>query len=66
MLVNRGLMQQAPNLTPTKQWLVENTNRAQFAGPMAAALEGADVYLGLSGGSVPESATPGMTAMRFP
>jgi malate dehydrogenase (oxaloacetate-decarboxylating) len=44
------------DLTPTKQWLVENTNRAQFAGTMLDALRGADVYLGLSGGSVPESA----------
>ena len=44
------------DLTPTKQWLVDNTNRAQFAGTMLDALRGADVYLGLSGGSVPESA----------
>jgi len=43
-------------LTPVKRWLVENTNRAGFAGTMVDALRGADVYLGLSGGSVPESA----------
>jgi malate dehydrogenase (oxaloacetate-decarboxylating) len=43
-------------LTPVKQWLVDNTNKAGFAGTMTAALEGADVYLGLSGGSVPEAA----------
>jgi malate dehydrogenase (oxaloacetate-decarboxylating) len=48
------------NLTPVKQWLVDNTNRAQFAGTMVSALEGADVYLGLSGGSVPESAIASM------
>jgi malate dehydrogenase (oxaloacetate-decarboxylating) len=48
------------DLTPVKQWLVENTNRAQFAGTMVSALEGADVYLGLSGGSVPESAIASM------
>jgi malate dehydrogenase (oxaloacetate-decarboxylating) len=47
-------------LTPTKQWLVENTNRAGYAGTMIGALEGADVYLGLSGGSVPESAIASM------
>ena len=47
-------------LTPTKQWLVENTNRAGYAGTMMGALEGADVYLGLSGGSVPESAIASM------
>jgi malate dehydrogenase (oxaloacetate-decarboxylating) len=44
------------DLTPIKQWLVDNTNRAGHAGTMVAALAGADVYLGLSGGSVPESA----------
>jgi malate dehydrogenase (oxaloacetate-decarboxylating) len=43
-------------LTPIKQWLVDNTNRSGFAGTMVDALRGADVYLGLSGGSVPESA----------
>jgi malate dehydrogenase (oxaloacetate-decarboxylating) len=43
-------------LTPVKQWLVDHTNKAGFAGTMTAALEGADVYLGLSGGSVPEAA----------
>src|SRR3954464_14822578 len=44
------------DLTPIKQWLVDNTNRAGHAGTMVDALRGADVYLGLSGGSVPESA----------
>jgi len=44
------------DLTPIKQWLVDSTNRAGHAGTMVDALAGADVYLGLSGGSVPESA----------
>jgi malate dehydrogenase (oxaloacetate-decarboxylating) len=44
------------DLTPIKQWLVENTNKEGRAGTMVDALAGADVYLGLSGGSVPESA----------
>ncbi|MBB3085976.1 NAD(P)-dependent malic enzyme [Geodermatophilus sabuli] len=44
------------DLTPIKRWVAENTNRAGYAGTMTGALEGADVYLGLSGGSVPESA----------
>ena len=48
------------DLTPVKQWLVENTNRSGFAGTMVAALEGADVYVGLSGGSVPEAAIASM------
>jgi malate dehydrogenase (oxaloacetate-decarboxylating) len=47
-------------LTPIKQWLVENTNTAGYAGTMVGALEGADVYLGLSGGTVPESAIASM------
>jgi malate dehydrogenase (oxaloacetate-decarboxylating) len=48
------------DLTDVKRWLVENTNRAGFAGTMTAAMDGADVYLGLSGGSVPESAVASM------
>jgi malate dehydrogenase (oxaloacetate-decarboxylating) len=47
-------------LTPVKQWLVDNTNKAGFAGTMTDALQGADVYLGLSGGTVPESAVATM------
>src|SRR5215203_6865359 len=48
------------DMTPSKQWLVENTNRGGHAGTMADALAGADVYLGLSGGTVPESAIAAM------
>ncbi|TKJ29290.1 NADP-dependent malic enzyme [Blastococcus sp. CCUG 61487] len=48
------------DLNPTKRWLVENTNPSGHAGTMADALVGADVYLGLSGGSVPESAIAAM------
>ena len=44
------------DLTPVKQWLADNTNSSGYAGTMTGALEGADVYVGLSGGSVPESA----------
>ncbi|MGY1811939.1 NAD(P)-dependent malic enzyme [Blastococcus sp. SYSU D00820] len=47
-------------LTETKQWLVENTNESGFAGSMVSALRGADVYLGVSGGSVPEAAIASM------
>ena len=50
------------DLTATKQWLVDHTNRSGFAGTMASALEGTDVYLGVSGGSVPESAIASMAA----
>ena len=48
------------DLTPIKQWLVDNTNQTGYAGTMIDALKGADVYLGLSGGSVPESAIAAM------
>ncbi|MGY1829975.1 NADP-dependent malic enzyme [Geodermatophilus sp. SYSU D01180] len=48
------------DLTPVKRWIAENTNRASHAGTMTGALEGADVYLGLSGGSVPEAAIASM------
>ncbi|MPQ99908.1 NAD-dependent malic enzyme [Modestobacter sp. I12A-02628] len=47
-------------LTEIKQWVAEHTNRAGHAGSMVEALAGADVYLGLSGGSVPESAIAAM------
>jgi malate dehydrogenase (oxaloacetate-decarboxylating) len=58
---SRGILHAGrEDLTPIKQWLVDNTNRAQLAGTMVAALEGADVYLGLSGGTVPESAIASM------
>jgi malate dehydrogenase (oxaloacetate-decarboxylating) len=48
------------DLTPVKQWLVDNTNKAGYAGTMVGALDGADVYLGLPGGTVPESAIASM------
>ncbi|MDP9390955.1 MAG: NADP-dependent malic enzyme [Actinomycetota bacterium] len=48
------------DLTPVKRWVVENTNPSGFADTMVAALNGADVYLGLSGGSVPEAAIASM------
>ncbi|MGY1720798.1 MULTISPECIES: NAD(P)-dependent malic enzyme [unclassified Blastococcus] len=47
-------------LTGTKRWLAENTNPSGFAGSMVSALRGADVYLGVSGGSVPEEAIASM------
>jgi malate dehydrogenase (oxaloacetate-decarboxylating) len=48
------------DLTPVKRWVAEHTNAAGHAGTMVDALAGADVYLGLSGGSVPESAIAAM------
>ena len=48
------------DLTEVKQWVADNTNRTGLAGSMVSALEGADVYIGLSGGTVPESAVAAM------
>jgi malate dehydrogenase (oxaloacetate-decarboxylating) len=48
------------DLPEVKRWIAENTNRTGLAGSMVGALAGADVYIGLSGGSVPEAAIAGM------
>jgi malate dehydrogenase (oxaloacetate-decarboxylating) len=48
------------DLTEIKRWAAESTNSAGFAGTMVGALEGADVYIGLSGGTVPEAAIASM------
>ncbi len=50
------------DLTEVKRWAAESTNSSGFAGTVVGALEGADVYLGLSGGTVPEAAIAGMAA----
>ncbi|NEK57351.1 NADP-dependent malic enzyme [Geodermatophilus sabuli] len=58
---SRGILHTGrADLPPVKRWLAEHTNRGGAAGSMVAALEGADVYLGVSGGSVPEAAIAGM------
>jgi malate dehydrogenase (oxaloacetate-decarboxylating) len=48
------------DLTEIKRWAAEHTNSSGFAGTMVGALEGADVYIGLSGGTVPEAAIASM------
>src|SRR4051812_24193035 len=58
---SRGVLHSGrEGLTSIKRWLAEHTNEAGHAGTMVDALRGADVYLGLSGGSVPESAIAAM------
>jgi malate dehydrogenase (oxaloacetate-decarboxylating) len=37
-----------PELTPGWQWLAENTNRENYAGGLAGAVKGADVFIGVS------------------
>ncbi|MDQ1633165.1 MAG: hypothetical protein QOC80_3137 [Frankiaceae bacterium] len=48
------------DLTPVKQALAADTNKAHITGDLADALEGADVFLGLSAGKVPELAVARM------
>ena len=48
------------DLTDIKRWAADSTNTAGFAGTMVGALAGADVYIGLSGGTVPEAAIASM------
>ncbi len=43
------LHRERENLTPTKQWFVDNGNRDDRRGGVREALQGADVLLGLSG-----------------
>src|SRR5882724_1226345 len=42
--LHRGM----PDLNPSWQWLVENTNRDNYAGDLPGALVGADVFIGVS------------------
>jgi malate dehydrogenase (oxaloacetate-decarboxylating) len=49
-------------LTPVKTELVETTNKLGLTGSLTAALDGADVFLGLSAGHVDEDAVRKMAA----
>ena len=42
--LHRGM----PGLTPTWQWLADNTNRDNYAGDLRGAVRGADVFIGVS------------------
>src|SRR5690349_23094926 len=42
--LHRGM----PELTPSWQWLVDNTNRDNYSGGLAGAIRGADVFIGVS------------------
>jgi malate dehydrogenase (oxaloacetate-decarboxylating) len=55
------------DLTPVKLSLAQDTNTAQLSGRLVDALDGADVFLGVSGGTVPEEAVARMApgAMIF-
>ncbi|EGG45190.1 NAD(P)-dependent malic enzyme [Streptomyces griseoaurantiacus] len=53
------------DLTPVKRELAELSNKAQLTGSLESALAGADVFIGVSGGTVPESAVASMAEGAF-
>ncbi|MFD3518124.1 NADP-dependent malic enzyme [Streptomyces sp. NPDC058657] len=53
------------DLTPVKRELAELTNKAGLSGSLESALAGADVFIGVSGGTVPESAVASMAPNAF-
>ncbi|NUV47796.1 NAD-dependent malic enzyme, partial [Streptomyces sp. CAI-78] len=53
------------DLTEVKRELAEITNRAGLAGSLDHALDGADVFIGVSGGTVPEPAVASMAPGAF-
>jgi malate dehydrogenase (oxaloacetate-decarboxylating) len=61
------LSEDRADLSPVKLSLAKDTNTAQLSGRLADALDGADVFLGVSGGTVPEEAVARMApgAMIF-
>jgi malate dehydrogenase (oxaloacetate-decarboxylating) len=60
---SKGLIYQGRDgLNPVKAALAEQTNKAGLQGSTETALRGADVFIGLSGGTVAESAVVSMAA----
>ncbi len=53
------------DLTPVKRELAELTNKAGLSGSLESALAGADVFIGVSGGTVPEPAVASMAPDAF-
>ncbi|WP_435612380.1 NAD(P)-dependent malic enzyme [Streptomyces sp. bgisy159] len=53
------------DLTPVKRELAGFTNKAGISGPLEKALAGADVFIGVSGGTVPEEAVATMAQGAF-
>src|SRR5690349_13108194 len=53
------------DLTEVKRELAEITNRAGITGSLETALAGADVFIGVSGGTVPEPAVASMAPGAF-
>ncbi len=58
---SRGILHSGrSDLTAAKRELADTTNAAGRTGDIAAALDGADVLVGVSGGEIPEAAVAGM------
>jgi malate dehydrogenase (oxaloacetate-decarboxylating) len=55
-----GVLHTGRELTPVKQEMAEISNRAGLTGSVEDALTGADVYVGVSGGTVAEDAVARM------
>jgi malate dehydrogenase (oxaloacetate-decarboxylating) len=53
------------DLTPVKRELASFTNKAGLSGSLQDALAGADVFIGVSGGTVPEEAVASMAEGAF-
>ncbi|GAA1901133.1 NADP-dependent malic enzyme [Streptomyces sodiiphilus] len=53
------------DLTDVKRELAGLTNSAGLSGPLETALDGADVFIGVSGGTVPEAAVAKMAPEAF-
>ncbi|QTE00828.1 NAD(P)-dependent malic enzyme [Streptomyces cyanogenus] len=53
------------DLTPVKRELAGFTNKAGLSGSLETALAGADVFIGVSGGTVPEEAVASMAEGAF-
>ncbi len=53
------------DLTPVKRELASFTNKAGLSGSLEDALAGADVFIGVSGGTVPEAAVASMAEGAF-
>ncbi|MGW0607576.1 NAD(P)-dependent malic enzyme [Streptomyces sp. NPDC002644] len=53
------------DLTPVKAAIAAMSNKSQISGSLEEALAGADVFIGVSGGTVPESAVASMADNAF-
>ncbi|MFC7219869.1 NADP-dependent malic enzyme [Streptomyces polyrhachis] len=53
------------DLNPAKREIAELTNRTGLTGSLESALAGADVFIGVSGGTVPEAAVASMAPGAF-